>query len=375
MKIALFFTEGMSLKGWHQAGLVQRDSLLYEKLIEAGHEVIYVTYGGSDDPSYLPPESKIKVLHRPDSMGMREYSWGMHAIHRAELQTVDLIKSHQVQGARYAAYAKLRLRKPYMARCGYLPSYFMRQAGANRRQQWRTALEEFISFQQADVVCVPSAAEKRYLQQRYGIRGRKIHLCPNWIDTEHFQPNPAIEKNPRLVCYIGRFEAQKNPLSLLEALRALPDVELLMIGGGSLKSAITSKIEAYGITATVLDRVPNEDLPDHLNRAAVYVLPTRYEGGSPKTLFEAMACELPIISTDGFGVDEAFTDGQHGIKVAVDDTPALYRAIHTLLDDTALRQQLGKQGRQHVIQHYSVQQAIARERAILEGVISDGRKI
>ncbi|HLA42124.1 MAG TPA: glycosyltransferase family 4 protein [Aggregatilineales bacterium] len=368
MKIALFFTEGISLKSWHDTGVLYRDSLLYERLIAMGHEVVFVTYGGENDPDYLPPNSKIQVLTRPAEMGLRDYSWKIHRIHGHILKDADIIKSHQVNGARYAAYAKLRLgNKPYIARCGYLPSYFMAQEKAPFRARLRNWIEEFIAFHMADAICVPSEAEIRYLRRHYGIRTQKAHACPNWVDTDFFKPdNESIKKHPRRICFVGRFEAQKDPLLLIEALRDLENIELLMIGGGTMKAQIEAKIMEYGISATVLDRVDNENLPRYLNESAIYALPTRYEGGSPKTLFEAMACALPVIGTDGFGVNEAFEDGVHGYKIPVGDAAALRNAIQQLLDNPDHARKLGTQARQHVIGHYSIDHALERELKILQ---------
>jgi glycosyltransferase involved in cell wall biosynthesis len=370
VRLALFFTEGMSLQGWHSAGLVKRDSLLYEHLCRLGHEVFFLTYGDEDDVTYLPPNSPIRVLSRPPGMNLRSYSWNLHRVHRDILRKVDVIKSHQVNGSRFAAYAKLRLgNKPYIARCGYLPSYFYAQEGAGWRVRWRNWLEEFFAFHAAEVICVPSQSEIDYLKRRYGIRTRKAYACPNWVDTEVFQPDPAIEKNPRQICFVGRFHPQKDPLVLIEALNGMPDVELLMIGGGPLKAQIEECITEYGIRATLRDRVDNDQLPAHYNASAIYVLPTRYEGGSPKTLFEAMACGLPVISTDGLGVDEAFSDGQHGYKIHVGDVMALRERIQYLLDHPAHAQQLGRQARQHVLDQYSVEKAVEREVKLLETLV------
>lgn len=369
LKLALFFTENLSLKTWHDEGILKRDSLLYEKLAEQGIESYFVTYGQSDDLRYLPPDSKIKVLHRPDGMDLRHYSWNIHRIHRESLQKINIIKSHQVNGGRFALWAKWQLgNKPYIARCGYLPSVFLKNEDATRSRRLRNALEEALIFNSADAICVPSQAEISYLKQRYHIKGRKAYACPNWIDTQHFAPNPAIQANPRQICFIGRFQQQKAPLDLIEALKDIPNTHLLMIGGGALESQIKEKIKAYGIKATILGRVANEDLPRYLQESALYALPTRYEGGSPKTLFEAMACALPVISTDAFGVDSAFEHEKHGLKIPVGDVPTLRQAILSLLDDPQKARKLGTAGRQHILDHYAIERALEREIHILESL-------
>jgi glycosyltransferase involved in cell wall biosynthesis len=370
MKLALFFTEAYSVRKWHEAGLVLRDSLLYERLCEQGHEVYFVTYGDEDDYRYLPAGSRIKVLSKPKGMTNGQYGWRIPVVHRDVLSKVDVIKSHQVDGARFAAWCKLRLRKPYIARCGYLVSAFMARLGTSRRERVKKWAEEAFAFHVADAVCVPSRAGIEYLRRRYRINPDKAHACPNWIDTERFKPDAGLTKHPRRVCFVARFHRQKQPLLLLEALKGIDDVELLMIGGGPLKPQVEAKIQEYGLKATILDRVPNEDLPGYYNSSVVYMLPTLIEGGSPKTLLEAMSCEIPVVSTNAFGVDEVFEDGKHGFKCDPDDVRAFRAAIEALLDNPALGRQMGQRGRQHVIENYSIERALDREIGILGGLSS-----
>ncbi|NJL93393.1 MAG: glycosyltransferase family 4 protein [Anaerolineae bacterium] len=135
LRLALFFTENVSLESWQADGLLERDRLLYDKLSALGHEITFVTYGAPDDGRFLPLDSRIRVLARPEGVTRAEYGKRIWQIHGAALRGMDLFKAHQVTGARYAAYASLRLGKPLIARCGYLPSVFQAHAGAPARQR------------------------------------------------------------------------------------------------------------------------------------------------------------------------------------------------------------------------------------------------
>lgn len=365
LSVALFFSYGMSIKGWSEAGLALRDSLLYRRLVEHGCAVTFVTYGDADDHEYLPGGVSVQVLTKPPGMSRQKYGRRISSLHREALSRVQVIKSHQVAGARYAVLSKLLLRKPYIARCGYLGTVFAAEQEPSLRRRIKTRAEEFLAFRAADAVCVPSEAEVEYIVKRHGVRRERTHACPNWVDVDGFKPEPGIQRHLRRVCFIGRFEPQKDPLVFLEAVKDIPDVELLMIGGGSLRHEIDARIDEYGLRATVLDRVSNEDLPAHLNGAALYVLPTRYEGGSPKTLFEAMACELPVVSTNAFGANEAFEDGAHGVKCDPGDVRAFRDGITSLLDNPDRARECGAAGRRHIIANFSVERAVERELAIL----------
>jgi glycosyltransferase involved in cell wall biosynthesis len=364
-RLALFFNEGVSLLDWAQAGTLERDIELYRRLVEHGYHTTFITYGDERDREVLPPDSGLDAAVKPEGMPNDTYGRRIAAIHHGVLASTDVIKSHQVRGARFAARAKHRLRKPYIARCGYLRSVFARHQGRGWRERFYYWREEFFSFHSADVVCVPSQSEIAYLRRHYGIPARKMAACPNWIDVDIFHPDENIPKRERQICFVGRFAAQKDPLTLIEAVRGLHDVELVMIGGGELRGKMAEMVDAYHVRATLLDRVPNDELPRYLCESAIFALPTRFEGGSPKTLLEAMACGLPVISTSAFGADSAFEDGVHGCKVRPGDVQTLQEAIQALMADPAKRRQMGEAGRQHILAHYSVDQAVRREVAIL----------
>ncbi len=366
MKLALFFTYGMSVKAWRNAGLVTRDALLYEHLAKCGVDVHFITYGDEKDGDYLPEGSLIRVHGKPRNMGNLRYGLSIPSLHHHVLKEIDVIKSHQVIGARFAVRAKKTHNKPYLARCGYLPSVFLAGQNAGPLARGVNYLEERFSFRAADIFCVPSRVEIDYLSRRYGVKAGKGRVCPNWIDADVFKPDLSVEKKSRRICFVGRFEAQKQPLLLLDALRGMEDVELLMIGGGPLRKAIDARIREYGIAATVLDRVDNEDLPRHLNSSALYVLPTLFEGGSPKTLLEAMSCGLPVIGTTAFGADEAFDNGVHGLKVAPRDVDGLRQTITGLLDSSDKAGKMGEKGRKRIIETYSIEKAVEREIALLK---------
>ena len=363
ISIALFFTYGISFKDWYWAGYYIRDSLLYNRLCEMGHEVYFITYGDETDSEFLPKDSKIKLLTRPKRLPKYLYAFLIPLIHRKALQRVDLVKSHQLNGAGYAVLAKTFFRKPYIVRCGYLTSIFAANEGGRGFRKVKIDMEEAMAFWAADVGCVPCEGGIDYVTSRYKVSREKLYACPNWVDTEQFKPDSSVQKHPRRICFIGRLHPQKQPLLLLEAIKDLEGVELLMIGKGPLKDQVEARCKAYNIKATLMDHVSNESLPGYLNSSSIYVLPTRYEG-IPKTLLEAMACGLPVVSTDAFGVDEAFEHEAQGIKCKVDDVQTMAEAISTLLEYPELRQKMGQKGRTHVIEKYSIEKALERELSI-----------
>jgi glycosyltransferase involved in cell wall biosynthesis len=368
MKIALFFSFRQSLARWRHRFLLERDTALYRRLQELGHEVCFVTYGPSEQEREIGADVGIPAFGRPDVLPEGLYKWAIPFVHRAALSEVDVIKSHQISGSRYAIWAKRRLRSRFIARCGFLRLEYQKWRQASRRKLRATHAEERQAFRNADAICVPSAMEAQYVRDHYAVSYDRVHVCPNWIDTDAFRPAEArADDGVFRVCFVARYVKGKQPLMVVRAVRNLPGVELLMIGGGRLMSAVQAEMERTGVAGRILPRVPNAELPGHLVRCDAYVLPTLFEGGSPKTLLEAMSCGLPVIATHCFGVDQAFEHGVHGLKIDPKES-ALRDAILALRDDAALRGELGRRAREHAVDHFSLERALERESAVLESL-------
>jgi len=363
-KIVLFFTYGYSLRIWDDAGILKRDLQLYEELAKQGYQTTFITYGREDEQQFLPTGFGFRALTRPYRLSEKWFSRLSPIIYQSAISSCDVIKTHQVQGAISGVISKFLFRKPYIARCGYLKSVFAEMEGESESMRKRLAFEERLAFRFADIVCVPSQAEADYASQNYGLPDDKFRVCPNWVDVELFSP---ADKTPDkfTVIFVARFVEKKGPDILLEASRGINGLKVILIGGGPMKARLVDLISENGLDAEVHGRVPNKALPELLQQASVYALPTHHEGGSPKTLLEAMACGLPIISTDGFGVDEVFQDGVEGIKVRVGDVEGLRKAILTIKDNPEMAKSLGKNGRKRVLKTYSVERAVEREITIL----------
>lgn len=367
-KIALIFTENVSLKGWQESGTLNRDCQLYEELCALGHEITFVTYGPAGDEEYLPRGSRIQVLTRPGGLGRKSYARQLAAIHGQALAGVDLIKSHQLRGARHAVRLARRLRKPLIARGGYLISVFARKQHATRSRRWSAWLDEFLSCRLADAICVPGADDRDYLVRRYWANSERIHEFPNSIDTRRFRPMPEIVRSPRRICFVGRLAPQKRPEALIGIAERLGDVELFIIGRGPQEVALKAEAEARGLHAIFAGRVPNDEIPALLNSASVFVMPTTHEG-SPKAIYEAMACGLPIVSTDVVGVAPAITHGEEGFKFAPDDIGGMAEAVRRLIEDPALARNMGEKARKRACERYSIEGAVERELKLYREVL------
>ncbi|MBM4199270.1 MAG: glycosyltransferase family 4 protein, partial [Gammaproteobacteria bacterium] len=102
-----------------------------------------------------------------------------------------------------------------------------------------------------------------------------------------------------------------------------------------------------------------DDMPALFRTIDIVVLPS-YREGLPKTLIEAAACGLPLITTDVPGCREVITDGVEGLLIPARDGRALARAISQLGDDPALRHKQGKAARHRAVAEFDDRSVNAR---------------
>ncbi len=147
----------------------------------------------------------------------------------------------------------------------------------------------------------------------------------------------------RFILSLGTLEPRKNFIGLIRAysrlrhLRTLPHALVIAGRPGWLYEAIYQAVEREHLTDAVrfLGFVADADLPALYSLADLFVYPSRYEGfGIP--VLEAMACGVPVITSDNSSLPEVAGDAAR--LVHAEDTDMLAQAMAAVIEDTALRQ-------------------------------------
>jgi len=162
----------------------------------------------------------------------------------------------------------------------------------------------------------------------------KVLYIPNGVDLDKFKPGGKAYKTgfkkPVVLCG-GAFTAQKRMNLSIKAVAKLPDVSLLMVGGGG---ELRSELKRYGEKVLGKDRfkiltVPFDQMPEVYRAADVFTLPSRPSESFGNVLVEAMATNLPVIATDD-PVRSGIV-GEAGVLVDPTDTSAFAKAIKSAL--------------------------------------------
>ncbi|GMA20280.1 glycosyltransferase family 4 protein [Arsenicicoccus piscis] len=185
----------------------------------------------------------------------------------------------------------------------------------------------------------------------------KMSIVHMTVDTDRFVP-PADQRagrdgEPLRVLYVGRLVPEKGGPVLLDAVRELQArgvaVDVRFIGAGELAATLTHQIEADQLASsvTLLGPVGQDDILDWYHWADVFVLPS-FQEGLPVVLMEALATELPVVTTRIAGVAELVEDGAMGHVVNAGRADLLADALVDLAQDPDRRRAMGAAGRRAV---------------------------
>lgn len=217
---------------------------------------------------------------------------------------------------------------------------------------------------------------------------RMRQLAPG-VDAAVFSPDRRGEgmriraelgwsERPVIVC-VSRLMPRKGQDTLIEAMpliqRKVPDVALLIVGGGPYRDSLESMVGQAGLGKDVhlTGSVPWESLPAHYAAGDVFAMPcrTRHRGidveGLGIVFLEASATGLPVIAGDSGGAPDAVLEGQTGYVVPGGDAAAVAERAVELLLDPELRTVMGERGRAWVETDWSSAVAGLRLASLLAG--------
>ncbi len=364
LELILFFTRGVSLRNWDKWGMFDREVALYKRLQERGVQVGFVTYGDSRDLKYTERLPGINILCNRWKLPHRVYERLLPLLHAPWLQRCDIVKTNQTPGSELALRSARFWGKPLLARCGYMWSEFAaRDKGGDSAARHARHIESKV-FSAAAKVAVTTPAMAADIAQRVPAAAAKTTVIPNYVEIDRFCPAAGQSRDFDII-FVGRLAPQKNLPSLLEAVAPL-GVRVLLIGDGKLRDELQQRFAGANSQIEWLGNVPNADLPIHLNRARLFVLPSHYEG-HPKALLEAMACGLPVIGADSPGISELIRHGETG-WLCETDASSIRAAVERLLAEPELCAELGRNAHRYVLEHFSLDRILEMEMALLKEV-------
>jgi glycosyltransferase involved in cell wall biosynthesis len=189
------------------------------------------------------------------------------------------------------------------------------------------------------------------------------------VNVADFPPATDAGGAP-VVILVARMLWDKGVGEFVEAARMLraerPDARFLLVGDtdpmnpAAIAEAQLRQWREEGVVEWLGHR---DDIPVLLSQSQIACLPS-YREGLPRSLLEAMAAGLPIVTTDVPGCREAVAHGVNGLIVPARDSAALAGALRTLIDDPALRRKFGGAGRERVQREFASPIIVAETLAV-----------
>ena len=213
------------------------------------------------------------------------------------------------------------------------------------------------------ILCISDFCRSQLMRISSPKHWGKMHVVRLGIDPEIFFPMRQ-ERNPEseleILC-VGRLVPSKGQLILLRACALLLaqgySLRVRLVGAGPECQCLEAFAAEKRIPVVFEGARNHEEIRQLLGNADIFALASFAEG-VPVALMEAMAMEVPCVSTCIAGIPELICDGLDGLLVPPSSADALASAIQRLIEDPPLRRKLGVAGRKRVCEFYNLRKNI-----------------
>ena len=243
-------------------------------------------------------------------------------------------------------------------------------------------------YKRSDHIVVVTKAFKTFLIENWKVPAEKISVVENGVETELFSPQPDAAGKKRelglegkfLVCYVGTMGLAHGLETLIQAAEVLrkvnPQVQFLLVGEGADKERIESLARERGLAnMTFLGQQPRETIPRFISASDACLVMLKktdlFKTVIPTKMLEFMSCERPVILAVDGQAREIMEAGNAGIFVEPESAEQLVEAVQRLASDPGSRERLGRNGREHIVKHFSRQQTAWDYLAILGKVLAN----
>lgn len=212
----------------------------------------------------------------------------------------------------------------------------------------------------ADAIFSSSRYSASIAAQHYPVSDVEIPVIHTGVDTKFFAPKAAPKAARPTIVFAGKLVPNKGVFALVDAAMELaaelPDLQVRLLGRADENVARELRRRASSTgRGELLDFagfIPRQKLPEQLSTSHVFAAPAPHEPGPGLVYLEAMACGLPAIACAGSGAAEVVRHEETGLLIPPNDHAALVNALRWLLTNDVTRAAMGRQARQHMVEHF-----------------------
>ncbi len=321
-----------------------------------GHEVLLAAPSSSRIVAEAPAYG-VRAVALPIA---RKGLAGLLAMRGLLARGFDVVNTHSSTDTWLAALACATLaRAPALVRTRHISAHAPRNA-ATRWLYTKAAR------------CVVTTGERLREQviEETGADPRRVVSIPTGIDLERYRPGERALARERLglprerpiVGIVATLRSWKGHRHLLRAMATLEasGALLVIVGDGPQRHALESLAGDLALSARVRFAGNQGDVVPWMQAFDVFCLPSYANEGVPQALMQAMACELPVVSTPIGSIGEIVADGVTGVLVPPGDVERLRTALDALLADPARRAALARHARDSALERFGEASMVAR---------------
>lgn len=188
----------------------------------------------------------------------------------------------------------------------------------------------------------------------------QVHLIRGaGVDIQAFMVAPFPPEPPVIISCVSRMLWDKGIGELVEAAKILQaeniNAKVLLYGKPDPEnpaSISVAQLQAWDTAGIITWKGHSDTIAEVTAACHISVLPS-YREGLPKSLLEAASMGRPIVTTDVPGCREVVIQGENGLLVPAKDSAALAAALKTLIQNPALRAQMGQAGRARIENYFA----------------------
>jgi colanic acid biosynthesis glycosyl transferase WcaI len=243
-------------------------------------------------------------------------------------------------------------------------------------------------YRNSDHIVVVTPAFKEYLVEQWKVVPEKISVVENGVEAELFRPRIESDLRTELgvqgkfvVSYIGTMGNAHGLQTMIEAAEQLqsaaPNVLFLLVGEGAEKEQLVARARSRGLTnLRFVDQQSREKIPAYIcaSDACLVLLKKSeiFKTVIPSKMLEFMSCSRPIILGVEGQARQILEDAQAGICIEPENPSELAESVLRLAGNRPLRETLGRNGRRHVLQHFSRRQSATTYIDLLNALVGEG---
>ena len=252
----------------------------------------------------------------------------------------------------------------YLTKCDFWGAIIAKKFGVKKiyngirnseLESWKTVLEKISHNYFATATIFNCYSGETAFKER----GFKIDKCitiPNCF-PEIQDPIIRAESSIKHIITVGRFHPQKDYETIIKIIAILKryrkDFRMIICGYGILEQDIRHWAKQYNVNDIIEFYIKPNNISDLLQQSDIYLSTSLFEGTS-NSIMEAMNWSLPVVATNVGDNNHLIQDGINGILHPICDARGMANSINMLLDNYALRIEMGKKGNENLRLNYSM---------------------